>query len=318
MQPYATMQIYIQDPSSSPSQKLFPLRLLVDTACSGFVLRPSVVQQKYRFLPSLSTPVTMTGAGGTASATGLTQIDRFTLDAADQETTAIKFGPLPAAVQDIGALPSSLDGIIGLSFLNQFAKVDFDFERGQLRLQKSIATATTTDEGLSLNDSNLVGRADLEIVPQLGIYTVDVSFDVDNQRRGPVKMLVDTGAANTFLSWKGVNDLGFSRDSSSSSMQTLDIASAAMGSDNVAMRLTHRLTVDEKMYIGSNATSRGLSLNSVNKAKALSIDIGEITLLEQLRFFGIGGILGIDALMRCSHVVLQLQGPKKTLSLYGP
>ena len=39
-----------------------------------------------------------------------------------------------AACQDIGALPSGLDGILGLSLLNQFACVDFDFVNNELRL----------------------------------------------------------------------------------------------------------------------------------------------------------------------------------------
>ena len=66
-----TIQIeVVQDGSSS-----FPLSLLRDTACSGFVLRPSVVQ-KYN-LRELDTPITMTGAGGTSGGTGLTQIDKF-------------------------------------------------------------------------------------------------------------------------------------------------------------------------------------------------------------------------------------------------
>lgn len=42
--------------------------------------------------------------------------------------------PLPAAVQDIGALPSTLDGIIGLSFVNQFACVEMDFKGGFVTL----------------------------------------------------------------------------------------------------------------------------------------------------------------------------------------
>ena len=76
---------------------------------------------KQHKLPELSTPVTTTGAGGTAGGTGLTQIDKF------------KFGgdtydPLPTAVQDIGALPSTLEGIIGLSFLSQFACVEMNFQ----------------------------------------------------------------------------------------------------------------------------------------------------------------------------------------------
>ena len=54
----------------------------------------------------------MTGAGGTVGATGLTQIEKFSLNQDEKPGNANPtFGPLPAAVQDIGALPSTLDGI---------------------------------------------------------------------------------------------------------------------------------------------------------------------------------------------------------------
>lgn len=52
--PYVTIKIDVQDGSGD-----FSLQLLLDTACSGFVLRPSVVD-KYN-LPKMSNPVTMTG-----------------------------------------------------------------------------------------------------------------------------------------------------------------------------------------------------------------------------------------------------------------
>jgi hypothetical protein len=81
-QPYATVQIGVANPSGND----FSLSLLLDTACSGFVLRPSVVT-RYN-LPSYSNPVTMTGAGNAAGRTGLTQIDRFTFG----DKT---YGPLP-------------------------------------------------------------------------------------------------------------------------------------------------------------------------------------------------------------------------------
>jgi hypothetical protein len=53
-QPYATVKIDV-----SERDKHFTLQLLLDSACSGFVLRPSLVD-KYN-LPKMSNPVTMTG-----------------------------------------------------------------------------------------------------------------------------------------------------------------------------------------------------------------------------------------------------------------
>lgn len=57
------------------------------------------------------------------------------------------------------------------------------------------------------------------------------------------------------------------------------------------------------MYVGNNdrkngdddTTSRGLSLTGL---QSVTIDIAEIALLEQLKTNGIGGILGIDELLK--------------------
>ena len=286
-QPYATIQIQVE-----LGGKTFPLSLLLDTACSGFVLRPSVVD-KYN-LPKLQTPVTMTGAGGTVGATGLTQLERFRLGEAS-------FGPLPAAVQDIGALPSSLDGIIGLSFLSQFSAVEMDFIKGELVLYKRGEPAP------ALDDSSVVAKGDMTLLP-LGIYVVDVFLG----SRGPVKMLVDSGASCTFLNWKGVSDLGIDRNNNSF-LERLSSPMGAMGSDNVAMQLTHRLKVSSALRLGRGELP-GLSLKD---SKRLSIDIGEIAILDQMLSQGVGGILGIDALMRCKGVRMSFQGPRKEIWLLG-
>ncbi|KAL3922796.1 MAG: hypothetical protein SGILL_002009 [Bacillariaceae sp.] len=184
--PYATIQVDVSQSQSSQSSTKFPLNLLLDTACSGFVLRPSVVE-KYK-LPQLSTPVTMTGAGGSVGATGLTQVESFsvstTTPASPTDTNVNDFGPMPAAVQDITGLPTALDGIIGLSFLNQFACVDMDFAKGTVSLYKRGTTPPADDAS-----SKIVGQANMEYISSLGLYTVGVYLG----DKGPVKMLVDSG-----------------------------------------------------------------------------------------------------------------------------
>ena len=110
-------------------------------------------------------------------------------------------------------------------------------------------------------------------------------------------MLVDSGASNTFLNWKGVEDMGLNRDDKL--LQRNWEAFGAVGSDNVAMQLTHHLTVKSSFKIGSTNGS-GVSLN--DEKRNMRIDIGDIAILEQLRGDGVGGILGIDALFRCSRV----------------
>jgi predicted aspartyl protease len=297
-QPYATIEFQVTPDGGGST---FPLRLLLDTACSGFVLRPSVVE-KYN-LPKLSTPVTMTGAGGTVGATGLTQLSKFSLGGES-------FGPLPAAVQDIGALPSVLDGIVGLSFLNNFAAADMDFANGKLSLYKR---GSELPDISSSDQTTLVARGTMELLPQLGIYTVGVTLG----SRGPVKMLVDSGAANTFMNWKGVEDLGLSR-TDDSFLQRLTNPMGAMGSDNIAMQLTHRLGVSSTLKLGDGKSSMESNLSglSLKETKRLKIDIGDIAILDNMRGQNVGGILGIDALMRSTCVRIIFNGPKKEIMMY--
>lgn len=286
-QQFATIKINVLHNNAN-----FPLTLLLDTACSGVVLRPEIVSRNN--LPSLSTPVTMTGAGGAAAATGLTQLS-FCLEESDKQ-----FGPLPAAVQDIGGLPPVLDGIVGLSFLQQFAAIDLDFSQGRLVLHTK-APPTPTQK--------IVAQAPMTLLGSLGVYTVPVWLGT----RGPVSLLVDSGAACTLLSWKGVGDLGLERGSAA--LTRLD-SMGAMGSDNMAIALTHRLHVSSRLSLGSSLSSssdEGLDLSGADRR--LAIDVGEIPLLDQLASQGVGGILGVDALARCATVRLVFGGRPEVLLL---
>jgi len=278
--PFASIQIELDSGYRIP--------LLLDTACSGVVLRPSVVRN-YN-LPSYSTPVTMTAAGGTESNTGLTQIGTFRLG-------ENSYGPLPAAVQDIGSLPTALDGIMGLSFLGQFACTELDFQEGVLSLYK-------TDRNPPVpSDLSVVAEAEMSMT-KLGVLTADVILD----GRGPVKMLVDTGAANSFLNWKGVSDLSLSRDSPEISRMSSPMG--AMGADNISMELTHSLKVSQNVNVGRRSADPGLSIRD-----EVSIDIGDIAVLDALRDDQVGGILGIDILMRSKVLRMVTNGPVKKITL---
>lgn len=293
-QQFATIQIQVFSPTTP-----FSINLLIDTACSGFVLRPNVVVQ-YK-LPSYSTPVTMSGAGGTVGTTGLTQISSFGLVPMDGNiSNSNKFGPIPAAVQEIGALPSKLDGIIGLSFLSQFAAVELDFERGLVQFYKEKGVTKSADAVVAAEDT-------MRLLPRLGIYVTDVMLGT----RGPVTMIVDSGAACTLLNWKGVADLGLAKDSPS--LISLPSPMGAMGSDDVAIRLTHRLFVSSILKLGVDSTYPGLSFAA---GKRLAIDIGQIPILDTLADQRVGGILGIDALMRCSKVQFHFKGRRPSLKLF--
>ena len=300
-QPYATMKIQIPSSkrqhassSSSPSE-YHTLSLLVDTACTGFVLRPNIVQQ-YQ-LPSYETPVTMQGAAGISQTTGLTQLSTFTLfPATNNNAPPETFRSLPAAVQDIHGLPMVLDGIIGLSFINQFAAMEFDFRNGLIHFYKdrsAIPPLPTTD-----NHEMVVVDTKLNMIGSLGIYTVPVYIG----GRGPVQMLVDTGASCTLLNWKGVADLGLS-PSSSKQISRIAIPTGAMGSENVAIQLTHRLHVSSSFQIGDQLSS-GIPISPETR---MPIDIGQIPVIDNIP--GVGGILGIDALMRCRTLRISTKHP---------
>ena len=81
------------------------LTLLVDTACSGVVLSPSSVS-RLKIPTFRNTFGSMAAAGGNVANTGVAQLESL-------KVGAITTGAMPAAVQDIGALPSGIDGIIG-------------------------------------------------------------------------------------------------------------------------------------------------------------------------------------------------------------
>lgn len=277
-QPFATIQITVEGKHGD-----FQLNLLLDTACTGFVLRPEIVS-KYN-LPSFSTPVTMTGAGGQAGSTGLTQLDKFSVGGQS-------FGPLPAAVQDIGALPRALDGIIGISFLNRFECVEMDFRQGKV---------TFFREGPppKQDDLQTVAETEMKLISGLGIYSVNVYIG----GRGPVEMIFDTGASASFLSWKGIQDLGLSRNSNF--VQPLTTRMGAMGSDSMAIQLTHRINISSKIDVGKSGSYPGILLGN---GRRLSMDIGDIPLLQSLEKQGVGGILGIDALARCAVLRFKFRG----------
>ena len=73
----------------------------------------------------------------------------------------------------------------------------------------------------------------------------------------------------------------------------------------MAIRLTHRIGVSRTLNLGrksSSSSNPGISLQDAR----LPIDIGQIPILDSIQ--GAGGILGVDALMRCAIVRLSFKG----------
>ena len=282
-----------------PSGTLYPslklaingktVALLLDTACTGIIIKPHVVKDCN--LRVFQTPVTITAAGGDMGRqeSSVAQLDQFQIG-----EHVFRDQTYPAAVQDMEVLAGSLDGIIGLSFLKQFAAVDLDFAQGQIKLYRKQPPAV--DAAAS---QTILATCQMKSLPQVGgIYYVPVYFG----GRGPVNMLVDSGASATILSWKGLADLGL--DATSPSVQRVHSATGSLGLDKVVTDLTHRIYVSSRMTLQGDE-SPGVSLAGAGR---LPIDIGPIPLLEALASQGVGGILGIDALMRSSICRLSFQG----------
>ncbi len=275
---------------SIPGQKR-PLTLLVDTACSGLILRPSIVKQ-YN-LPTFNAGVTMTAAGGSVEGTSVAKLNGAVMD----DGTVLE--DLMVAGQDIGALPNKLDGIVGLSFLNQFQSTLFDFKDSKLILEKK-------KNSCKENGMDLLAKCDMKLC-KIGVWTVDVTLD----GRGPVKMLVDTGAASSFLNWKGVNALNMDKGHPLISRNT--DALGVMGADNNAFQLSHRFVLKRRVNLTSDPSRVGVfDPQGIEMSEPVNIDIGDLPVLETLKYDAVGGILGSDILMRCDllHFDFNNSSPK--------
>ena len=217
--------------SSSAAAAAVTMNLLVDTACSGLVISPTAITRMNNECPNIvqlqsSVGATMTSAGGSQGA-GVAKWDDSTTNmmvgGVIVQPSNIGSMSNVAAVQDIGALPRGLDGIIGLSFLRNFATVDFDFANGQLCLFEKDVVPPLPRE--------VVAQGKLALT-KLGIYTTQVNLDGRT-----VSMLVDTGAASSFLNWDGVAQLNLDRNSPL--INPIVGSIGAMGADNMALQLTH-------------------------------------------------------------------------------
>ncbi|GFH44630.1 hypothetical protein CTEN210_01104 [Chaetoceros tenuissimus] len=285
------------------------LTLLVDTACSGFILRPNIMSLYKLQNTAPNVNISMTAAAGTANIGGVSvgNVKNARMD----DGTILE--DMIVAGQDIGALPQELDGIIGLSFLKQFEKIAFDFQNGQLLLMPP----RSQDEWIDLSSMELMAKSQCKTC-RIGVWTVDMSLD----GRGPVKMLLDSGAAATFLNWNGVTALNMDR--SHPLIQRNTDAMGLMGADNVALQLTHRFVLKNRVNLTSDLSAvgafgpLGIEVQSGDNGP-LNIDIGDLPVLETLKGENVGGIVGSDLLMRCDLLLLDLKGSSSQpeISMYN-
>ena len=296
---YAAIKVQMRSKDSSSNNRIVEWMLLVDTACSGLVLSPSAVKRANDIcrgmIKIINNAGTMTMAG--SSSGGMTSVAKWDERATQMIVGGVEIpnsgmnGGNMAACQDIGALPVGLDGILGLSFLDQFACVDFDFVNDELRLDR------TNCNPYIPNVDNVVAKGTL-ILTRLRIHAVDVILD----GRGPVRMLVDTGAASTFLNRKGVADMKLSLSSSPQIDTIRGEQIGAMGADNVALQLTHRFILKRRWNLVVPENTLPCPGIKLNESEVSNIDIGELPVLETLTGDGVGGILGADLLMICDVV----------------
>ena len=276
-QDFPTIQLEVQDGGG------FNLNVLLDTACTGLIVQPNVIEDNG--LETISQPISVTGAAGMEQTPLATQINTFRFG-------GDSFGPLLAVAQNIGSLPRPLQGILGLSFMSQFACVEMDFEAGLLNLYKK-EKRPPVPEGRKL-------ELETEMIPAaMGLYTLDISIDGWDK----VKLLVDTGAGTSILSWEGIKSLGLSDSSPEVVLNSGN--QGAMGADNTSMELTHSLPVTEK-----------ISIAGVDIPISSKFDIGSLPILDTtLAGTGVVGILGSNIFSKFALVRFSFQGPRFTFAL---
>lgn len=286
--PIPTVQLELQNDNKTHAGTL--LTMLIDTAASDILLRPET-RQKHD-LPTIEGRRMPTAVASGA-------IHHIPATALSFRLGGAAFGPFEAAFQDFPY--RAVDGILGLSFLERFAAVEFGFREGRLLLHRDKnALRSTRDEDHLLTKANMRRQVvQFATCQKAALFTVDVCFG----SRGPVTMLVDTGAAQTFLNWDGAADLGLSKDSE----QLAPARTAGMGGDNVVLEMSHEWVADDgQLRLGSSgATGKGSGVPLAG-ANRLTIAIGEIPGLANMP---IGGILGMDAFLRCGLLRCSWQEP---------
>lgn len=100
-------------------------RLILDTGASHTILSHSVARDLGLLSGGSSTSITLKTAGGSVQAE-MTQLSTLRVGEAEASNVAV-------AVHDLPDAPPGIDGLLGLTFLNQFL-VTLDTQKGELHL----------------------------------------------------------------------------------------------------------------------------------------------------------------------------------------
>lgn len=274
------------------------MKLLVDTACSGVVIRPASASRLGLSMISTQS-ASMTAAGGTSAVQQIARIDAFALRQKGSGERVPLLRSLGAAVQEVGALPGEVDGIIGLAAFQQYGAFAMDFAAGDLELFR---------EPPELLEASRAVKVPVRI-SSIGVPSAEVEVNGE----GPIKMVVDTGAASSFVNWAAMAALGCpkgSPDGGVHGLRRLAGSAGAMGADGAAIPLTH--TIDARSVRFASAIGED-SLGS-RVAGDVSLEVGELPVLQALAADGVTGVLGMNVLQAlCTGLLLDTRAQVMTL-----
>jgi len=145
-------------------------------------------------------------------------------------------------------------------------------------------------------------------------------------------MLVDTGSVGTFLNWNGISDLGISRNDDQF-LQRITNPVGFLGSDNIVMKVTHQGDINSTLNFAtqrrqpqqsqsqerpstSSIPSNLLPGMSLAGDKHLRMEIGNLAILEILKQYKVGAILGFDAFLRATCVRFVFEKSKEEILIY--
>jgi len=240
------------------------LRFMMDTGSTMNLIRPDIVQRLGIGSASVSAYTVGVGGGGSVASR------QTTIPNVGVGSTSVALDV--AILDDPRMLPTSADGLLGLSFLQSLGDVvEFDFENLQFRYGPRAAMLSTPR------------RLELQEVRTRRIYTGLIATDVYvNGGTAPLTAMVDMGAAHTIanpLAVQAITGKGLDALPASANM------CAGIDGKPVAMRTLNL----NRIQIGSQLTAQGpISVYAADIPGMSAVGLGSIPAV----------ILGMDVIGR--------------------